>query len=340
MAVWLVRAGREGEREALALEQSIVLIGWSELPDLSPITTRDQLDALCRRTYPDRNPKTVTNWVGQIWAFRRRIQVGDLVVLPLKARPFFAIGRATADYQYRADLPQDARHTRPVEWLRTDLPRAAMPQDLRYSLGAFMTVCQIKRNDAEPRINALLDWQPSDGVPAAVEDAAGEPVDTAQPLNLGEIAADQIREHIGLRFRQHELTRLINALLQAQGYRTEQAAPGPDAGVDIIAGRGPLGFDQPRLCVQVKSSEQPQDVRVVRELQGVLPNFRADQGLLVSWGGFTTAALREARPLFFQIRLWTANDVVGAVLEHYDRLPEDLRAEIPLQRIWTLVPEE
>lgn len=128
--------------------------------------------------------------------------------------------------------------------------------------------------------------------------------------------------------------------LPAEGYRTLEAPAGPDGGVDIVAGRGPMGFDAPRLCVQVKSSDQPQDVKVLRELQGVMRNYRADQGLLVSWGGFRSITLSEARTLFFEIRLWDSDDVIDAVLECYDELPEDIQAELPLKRIWMVVPED
>ncbi len=43
---WLVRAGHHGERETLALEQSLVLVGWRELDDLSGIKTREGAVAL------------------------------------------------------------------------------------------------------------------------------------------------------------------------------------------------------------------------------------------------------------------------------------------------------
>ena len=39
MTLWLVRAGKHGEREELALENDIAVIGWDELPDLSGIAT-------------------------------------------------------------------------------------------------------------------------------------------------------------------------------------------------------------------------------------------------------------------------------------------------------------
>jgi hypothetical protein len=102
--------------------------------------------------------KTRTH-VGQLWAFRGRVEDGDLVVLPLKTQSAIAIGKATGPYEYRTDLGDSIRHARPVEWLVTDLPRTTFDQDLLYSLGAFMTVCQISRHNAAERIKAVLAGQ-------------------------------------------------------------------------------------------------------------------------------------------------------------------------------------
>ncbi len=337
MAVWLVRAGRYGEREDLALERGVVVIGWEELPDLSHINSREALQALMEQAYPHAKRNTIANWLGQVWTFIHRIQEGDLVVLPLKRRSAIAIGQITGPYQYRPDFPEDARHTRPVNWLQTDIPRSAFDQDILYSLGAFMTVCRIRRNNAEERIKAILEGRkPATSLPK------GEPEieEGEAPVDLETYARDLIRQYIGRKFRGHDLERLVAAVLRAQGYKVLLPPVGADGGVDIVAGRGPMGFDPPRLCVQVKSSDHPQDIKVLRELQGVMKHFGAEQGLLVSWGGFKSTALNEARRVFFEIRLWDADDLLDALLDNYDRLPEDLRAELPLKRIWTLVPEE
>ena len=56
-----------------------------------------------------------------------------------------------------------------------------------------------------------------------------------------------------------------------------------------------MRFDSPRICVQVKSGRQVSGVNVLRELQGVMQTFKADHGLLVSWGGFARLAEQEAR---------------------------------------------
>jgi restriction system protein len=116
--------------------------------------------------------------------------------------------------------------------------------------------------------------------------------------------------------------------------------PGPDGGVDILAGSGAMGFGSPKICVQVKSSQQPVDVKELRNLQGVAKNFNADQALLVCWGGFKASVFEEARRSFFTIRLWDSGKLIEEVFKYYDRIPDALKAELPLKRIWALVVEE
>ena len=155
LAVWLVRAGRTGAQEDIALDSGIAVIGWDELGDLSAITSRGELEGHYQDVFRDENENSRRNQVGQVWAFRGRIQPGDLVVLPLKTRHTIAIGQVTGPYQYRPDLPSGAHHTRPVRWLRTDLPRDTFDQEILNSLGAFMTVCKIERNGVDQRIRAV-----------------------------------------------------------------------------------------------------------------------------------------------------------------------------------------
>ncbi len=198
-----------------------------------------------------------------------------------------------------------------------------------------MTVCQIKRNNAEERIPAILEGRtPPLPLPEG-EEPTDDPSETV--LDLGDYAATQIRSWIAQKFAGHALADLINAILEAQGYVTEVSPPGPDGGVDIIAGQGAMGFDPPRLLVQVKSGDAQQDVKVLRELRGVMQDFRAEQGLFVAWGGFKRTVLAEAKKNFFELRLWDASDVVENVLRYYDKFSEELKTDLPLKRIWVLV---
>ena len=54
-------------------------------------------------------------------------------------------------------------------------------------------------------------------------------------------------------------------------------------------------------------------------------------------GGFTRDLEREARQGFFAVRLWHADDLVSAICRNYERLPEHIQNDIPLERVWTLV---
>src|ERR1043165_4252723 len=138
-----------------------------------------------------------------------------------------------------------------------------------------MTVCRIERNKAEERIRAILGGKKYLHAPPGDADEDG----TEQSLDIEQAARDQILERIQRHFAGHKLATLVDAVLQAEGYLTRVSPPGPDGGVDILAGTGPMGFGHPRLCVQVKSSPSPVDVNVLRGLQGVLQNFHAEHGL-------------------------------------------------------------
>jgi restriction system protein len=65
-----------------------------------------------------------------------------------------------------------------------------------------------------------------------------------------------------------------------------------------------------------------------------MSNFGATRGLLVSWGGFKSSAISEAQKHYFQVRLWDSDQLLRAIFEHYERLPEDIQAELPLKRVW------
>jgi len=68
--------------------------------------------------------------------------------------------------------------------------------------------------------------------------------------------------------------------------------------------------------------------------------FRATHLIFVSWSGFTAPARKEARQLFFTMRLWDSNAVIDNILENYEKLSEATKAELPLQRIWTLLADD
>ena len=228
--------------------------------------------------------------------------------------------------------------------MRTEVPRATFEGDLLASFGAFMTVCNISRNDAARRVQAIIERNTDPGPTITTGKKSKEPSpneDEPEPvLDLMQMAHDQIVAHIQSRFSGHALTDLVDAVLQAEGWVTKVSPPGPDGGVDILGGRGSLGLDGPRLCVQVKSQQSPADVTVYRTLLGTMQTFKAEQALLMCWGGFNRNVRQESKQDHFTVRLWGSTELVEAICRTYDCLPAEIQAELPLKKIWALVTED
>ncbi len=331
MAVWLVRAGKLGEYDDWAIEHNRIAIGWRRMPDLTALEDRARTEAAFRRVYPEVRESRAKSHAGQLHTFAHRMGIGDLAILPIGSRSTIAIGEITGPYTYTDSAGDEPRHTRSIEWRRPEIPRSAFDDDLLYSFGAMLTVYRVQRHDAERRIRAML----AAGAPQR------EPASPEEPtIDLEQTARDQLVRFVASRFHGHALAGLVNHLLRAEGYLTRMSPPGPDGGVDILAGSGRMGFDHPRLCVQVKSGTTPVGVKVFRELRGTMQQFHADQGLLVSWGGFRATVRTEAASSFFTVRLWDARDILDALFAAYDRLPDSVQTELPLKRIWVLMNDD
>jgi restriction system protein len=343
--VYLARAGKSGQDEEIALDSGIAIIGFNEVPSLEGARDYDAIFDLVEKTLPGAKPRKIGNLAGQLWAFVLAMKENDLVVLPRKLTSQIAVGRVKGPYKY-LKVGSSYRHTRAVEWIRPDVPRTAFEQDLLHSFGAFMTVCNISRNDAERRVAAVAAGKADPGPamsaekPRSIERTTPPSLEAEEAADLGQLAHDQIVAHIQARFAGHALASLVDAVLKADGWVTKVSPPGADGGVDILGGRGSLGLDDPRLCVQVKSQNSPADVTIYRTLQGTMQTFKAEQGLLVCWGGFNKTVLAESRQGHFTVRLWDSGDLVEAIYRTYDRLPAEIQAELPLKKVWMLVPED
>jgi restriction system protein len=291
--------------------------------------------------YPDTKPKAILNWVSQVWPFAHTMKRGDWVVLPLKAQPAIQIGEIVGDYHFETSGPDPFYHWRTVKWIAEALPRTNFGQDLLYSFGAFMTICRIQRNNAESRLKAMQEngWAPEE-VADLIDSEEESSDEEVESTNLEDLANDQIDKLIGARFKGHNLTTLVEAILKAQGYTTYRSPEGADGGADILAGTGPLGFGAPKLCVEVKSEKNPIDRPTVDKLLGAVSKFGASEGLFVSWSGFKNNVQKELAPSFFRVRLWTRKELLEQIFAHYSELDEELRAELPLKRIWTVATSQ
>ncbi|KVX97780.1 restriction endonuclease [Burkholderia ubonensis] len=343
MAIWLIRAGSHGEFEQRFIQENRVYVTWDDLDvDLSKLKLRSELSAVMTQRYPDTKPKAILNWVSQIWPFAHDMQKGDLVVLPMKTQPVIYIGEITGEYHPAPEGPNPFFHWRPVKWIGEAVPRTHFGKDLLFSFGAFLTICRIQRNNAEQRISAMRanGWK-AETLTATMKAPVAQADEVANAdANLEELARDQIAALISARFKGHGLTRLVEGILRAQGYTTYRSPEGADGGADILAGSGPLGFSAPRLCIEVKSEDTPIGREPVDKLLGAMTKFNADQGLFVAWGGFKSNVQKELATQFFRLRLWTQKELLEQLFEQYERLDEDLKAELPFKRVWMVAAQD
>jgi restriction system protein len=149
--LWLVRLGSAGEFESLALTHGLISVDFGVTEDLSDCRTRGAIFAVVDRTLPNATRGRRGNVTGQLHRFANEIQLGDTVVSPLRTLPAFAIGEIAGTYEQVAD----GRAARSVRWLSTSARRSDFDQDLLYSLGALMTVCEIRREEGISRVRAL-----------------------------------------------------------------------------------------------------------------------------------------------------------------------------------------
>lgn len=341
MALWLVRAGSHGEYEQRFLGDNRIYATWNELDsDLGKFTEKRELYELLRELLPTAKVAKCRNYTGQLWPFAHEMQIGDWVVVPYKTRPAINIAEITGGYEFDPNAEDPYYHSRTVRWIAQDIPRSVFDQDLLYSFGAFMTICRIKRNDAEQRVREMAanGWKakpPRLNLPTATDEAETA-TDENETVDLEQLARDQISRLIMAKFQGHGLARLVEGVLQAQGYTTYRSPEGPDKGIDLLAAAGPLGFGQPRICVQVKSGDSPVDLPALNQLIGAMQNVQADQGLFVSWGGFKSSIDREIPAQFFRVRLWNQDSLIDQILANYDKLDDELVADLPLKRVWAV----
>ena len=341
--LWIVRAGKQGDRELASIKQGRLLPGFLEVGDLRRFPDRDAILRHLEEVMPDGGRNRLRNFAAQLNQFAHTIQIGDLVVMPRKLTDGVAIGEVTGDYSFDAEDPY--KHSRSINWSQESVPRDIFKQDLRHSLGAFMTICEIKRNSALDRVCAVLQTGTDPGsllgkhglTPAQTPGEDADAEDYA--IDIEDIANQQIVSLIKSEFAGHALADLVAEILRVEGYTTSVSAPGPDQGVDILAAGGTLGLGEDRVCVQVKSGDGAANHDVVLRLIGSVSNTQAQTGLLVSIGGVNAAAQKELDNNFFKLRLWQKPDLLKALFRSYENLSDGTQAKLPLKQIWAPISE-
>ena len=324
--VWMVRAGNSNEIAELVEEKCAVAIGWAEMGNLSTNKTRAKFKELYEESNPEETSRQrIAINTGQIFRFTRQIEIGDYILTYLQASREILIGHVSGDYLYDPRFLSDYYpHIRRVNWLRK-VSRDAFSEPAKNSLGSSLTVFQVDDHLEEiHRIVVSGQPQPQD----QQEEEAAPPFYEEVKSKADELISDMVSK-----LGPYDMQNLVAALLRAMGYRAISVKPGRDRGMDIEASPDPLGFEEPRVKVQVKHRignkvSGPE----MREFAAVLR--QGDNGLYVSTGGFTPEAEYEVGRSQKLIKLLERDQFIVLLLEYYEELEPEYKAMLPLRRVW------
>lgn len=328
---WVVRA--DWDIQELVETRSLVGIGWHEVGDFG--LSSEGIGEQVRATYPSARPGTIRQTIGQLRRFAHQIEVGDIVLTPIKATRQVLVGKVTGPYQHNPAAETDnLTNTRAVEWLRTDILRDDLSNRLRNSLAGQMTVFSVNDHASEIAMVArVIDEEQTERTAVLVDDESGSD-DSSVADYLGEVEAAAREQILYLLYGLdgHEFEDVVGDMLRAMGFTVRGHGRGPDKGVDLVATPDALGFGEPRIKVQVKRRWSAAGRPEVQQLAGTLRG--GEKGLFVSWGGFTAEAQSESSQ---SMTLVDGEEFVDLLLDHYEKLSPETRTRVPLKRLYVPV---
>jgi restriction system protein len=322
----MVRAGNDNELADIVQEDGVVAIGWANMGDVSHLETRAEFKQRYRQVNPEASDGRVAVNAGQIYRFVREMQQGNYVLTYIKSSREVLIGVVDGGYEYLDEGYFDHYcHVRQVDWL-AKVSRDDFGQRARNSMGSTLTVFNL--DDYVDQIHTLATGQKPK---IAEEEEEAPPFFEEVKAQADELVADMIS-----RLDPYDFQDLVAELLRALGFRAVSASAGPDRGVDIVAHPDALGFERPRIKAQVKHRKTSTGGPEMRSFIATLRE--GESGLYVSTGGFTTDAKAEAQRAREPVTLLDRDDFIRLLLEHYEDLDPEYKAQIPLRKVW--VPTE
>jgi restriction system protein len=259
------------------------------------------------------------------------IKTGDRVITYDPSKRLYYIGVVTGDYEFIANAEDGLANQRKVDW-QNKIDRDQLSVPTKNSLGSTLTVFEIPEN-AEKEIDTVI---------AGKVETATQPEKYAS--NEADLNTENLLDDLKSRAKEfikdrlvdldwEEMQSLVAGLLRAMSYKTRISPQGADRGKDIIASPDGLGFEQPRIIVEVK--HRPNQQMGSQEIRSFLGGrHKDDRGLYVSTGGFSKDAKYEADRASIPLTLMDIDDLVEAVIEYYEKMDLETRSLLPLAKIY------
>ena len=327
MTAWIVRAGKGGVRAAEWISKGYIAIYWNlGAADIASLD-KGQTKALYKKHFPSASRQVVAANAGMIWRFAHEIGEGSTVVVYNPATRLYHLAEVTGPCAFvpPSDADgDDGSYHRTVSWKAT-ASRDALSARAKHSLGSISTLFAV----SDETLRELEDA--AKGVAAV----GGEDADEESSSDVREARAEDGIERIKDRVIQlswDDMEHLVAGLLRCMGYKTSMTGKAADGGRDIIASPDGLGLESPRIVVEVKHRKGSMGAPALRSFIGGLRN--TDSGLYVSTGGFTKEAAYEADRAIMPVKLLDLDQLVRLIVDNYDNADPDMRAILPLVRIY------
>lgn len=319
----MVRAGRSAIFIDDFREGGLVSIEWGQIGSLDQYQSRDDILKAVERHWPEQSHQSQTMYAGQISRFKTEIATGDRVVTYDPGQRIYLVGTVKGPYRYDA-ARKEQPHVRPVAW-DGQVSRDLLSPAAKNSLGAISTIFLIPPSVENELLRAAASQQPA---------AEPEEVEVDEAVLAGDIQ-DRSVEFIKDRASKldwDQMQQLVAGLLRAMGYKTKVSPSGPDRGKDIVASPDGLGFESPRIVVEVKHRQGAMGGSEIRSFLG--GRHKDDKGLYVSTGGFTKDARYEAERASIPLSLMDIDELVDAIVENYEDLDNETKQLLPLRRLY------
>ncbi|MEX1166034.1 MAG: restriction endonuclease, partial [Hydrogenophaga sp.] len=240
------------------------------------------------------------------------------------------VGQVIGAYEFAPGRSAEHPNVRRVQWLGS-VSRDALSVAARNSLGSISTLFLIPPSVAA-EMEALLKK------PASEKPLVSTGVQASEPDEVADLYKDVqskgfefIKDRVNALDWQ-EMQELVAGLLRAMGYKTRISPSGSDRGKDIVASPDGLGFEDPRIVVEVKHRANAMGSQEIRSFLG--GRHDNDKGLYVSTGGFTKDARYEAERGRIPVTLMDLDDFVKSLLEHYEAMDVEMQRLIPLRKVY------
>lgn len=323
---WMVRAGEGGFLFDDFKSQGIVAIGWEEMDDMSGMLSRADFQKAAAEAHPHVSAGTLSSYAGQTYRFVREMKVGDHVVTYNPSTRSYLLGTVAGNYEYVPAGTNGYPNRRRVQW-RGSIDRDGLTVGARNSLGSISTLFQLTLEVGQELERQAA--QPASAVAPPPEVTAVQV--SEQYKDIQNQALEFIKDRVNA-LDWSDMQELVAGLLRAMGYKTRISPSGSDRGKDIVASRDGLGFEDPRIVVEVKHRAAAMGSQEIRSFLGG-PHER-DKGLYVSTGGFTKDARYEAERGRIPVTLMDLDDLVKTLLEHYEQADSQTQRLVPLRKLY------